>query len=309
MTFLSVIPLTSTSVASELLAEVNGFYAKHNLNVDIQVTQGSAPSINTVIAGGALITRIGDIETMLAIATADAPLVNVGALEKAGALRFVSSTRRPLRRPEDFAGATMGLPSTGGTSERTLDLVLASAGIAKEDVPRQVVGLAPGTYELVKQGRIDGYVVSLDTALQVAAENDDAVVFAPSDFISAGVQLYATSRDQAEDPRKQETIRRFLAAIADSVRFIEADRANDFAETIRLLKSKYDIPSLNNPTVAVEALNIYIDSWTAGGPAQLLRTDRDDWQATYDLMAETEMIPGDLDPLSWLTDEFAPAPA
>ena len=59
----------------------------------------------------------------------------------------------------------MGTPSEGGTSEIILKVTAASAGIDPDDVQTQVVGLAPGVFDLVTSGRIGGYVVSLDTAV------------------------------------------------------------------------------------------------------------------------------------------------
>ncbi|GAA3731313.1 hypothetical protein GCM10022225_11440 [Plantactinospora mayteni] len=309
VTFLSIIPVASISMSPELLADTGGHFKRHGLNVKLQVTQGSPPAIQTVLAGSALLTKIGDIETITAISDKNAPLVNLGGVEKQGLLRFMSSKRKPLTKPEDFRGVTMGLPSTGGTSEKTLDLVLASAGIPKDSVKRQVVGLAPGVFELVKSGRIDGYIVSLDTSLSVLAQQPDAVAFAPSSVVSAGVQLYATSKQQSEDPGNQDQFRRFLQAIADSIKFMVDDEKNGFKETMRLIGTKYDVPSFKDQAVAVEALKLFVKSWTVDGPDKIVQTNPQSWQATYDEMVKSQLVAGGKDPSAWLTDKFAPTAA
>ncbi|MFC6021258.1 ABC transporter substrate-binding protein [Plantactinospora solaniradicis] len=306
VTFLSIIPAASISMSPELLAETGGHFKKHGLNVKIQVTQGSPPAIQTVMAGSALITKIGDIETITAISDKNAPLVNLGGVEKQGLLRFMSSKRKPLTKAEDFRGVTMGLPSAGGTSEKTLDLVLASAGIPKESVKRQVVGLAPGVFELVKSGRIDGYIVSLDTSLSVLKQQPEAVAFAPSSAVSAGVQLYVTSTKQSEDAGKQDQLRRFLQAIADSIKFMIDDEKNEFKETMRLIGTKYDVPAFKDPAVAVEALKLFVKSWTVDGPEKIVQTNPQSWQATYDEMVKSQLVAGGKDPSKWMTDKFAP---
>jgi NitT/TauT family transport system substrate-binding protein len=308
MTFLSVIPLPNLANSPELVADASGFFEKHGVKVRFQNTQGSPPAIQTVIAGGALLTKIGDIETITVIAEKNAPLVNVGGVEKEGLLRFVSSKRRPLLKPEDFRGAMMGLPSSGGTSEKTLDVVLASAGVRKDEVKRQVVGLTPGVFELVKSGRIDGYVVSLDTSLTVLKAEPDAVSFTPGSVISAGTQVYATSTEQSKDSRKQRQIRGYLQAVADAIRFIIEDETSGFAKTMDLMKP-YDVPSLKDPEIAAAALREFVKSWTADGREKVVHTNPQTWRATYDELVDSGLAPGGKDPSQWMTTAFAPMSA
>ncbi len=307
ITFLNVIPVGSISNSAELLADTMGFFEEQGLDVLFEETQGSAPAINTVIAEGALLTRVGDIETIDAIVTRDAPLLNIGSVEKGGGLlRFMSSTRQPIETPEDLEGTTMGLPSIGGTSEKTLDLVLASADVPRESVERQAVGLAPGVFELVVSGRIDGFVVSLDTALTLEKQQPEAVAFAPSDFIESGNQLYMTSRDQAEDEAKADQLRRFTRAIEQAIAFMVEDEANGFEETIDSISSAYDVPSFADREVAAEALALFVDAWTADGLDRVVETNPDTWQATYDELVDAGIVAAGEDPGAWITDEFAP---
>jgi hypothetical protein len=49
------------------------------LDIHFEATQGSPPALQTVIAGSALLTPVGDIETMVAASERDAPLVVVGS--------------------------------------------------------------------------------------------------------------------------------------------------------------------------------------------------------------------------------------
>jgi NitT/TauT family transport system substrate-binding protein len=305
-TFLSVIPVASLTNSPELLADAGGYFKKRGLNVTLEATQGTPPAIQTIIAGSALIAKFTDIDTMSAIADKDAPLVNVGAVEKKGLVRFMSSKRRPMTRPEDFRGATVGVPSVGGTSDKLMDLVLASAGIPKDTVKRQVVGVAPGVFELVKSGRVDAYAVSLDTSLTLLKQDSDAVLFAPSTVVSAGVQSYTTSKDQLADPARQDALRRYLQAVTETIRFIIDDEKNNFAETIRIISTKYDVPSLQDTGVAIDALKTYTASWATDGVDKVARTMPQKWQASYDEMVRSGLLKPGLDPSKWMNDTFAP---
>ena len=305
VTFLNILPLESLTFTPELVAASCGSFEDHGLNVSFETTQGSAQAIQTVIAGGALITRVGDMETMVATGEREAPLVNVGQINKTGTIRFVSDKSDPLESADDLEGRLMGTPSEGGTSELIIKVAASSAGIDPDEVQTQVVGLAPGVYDLVKSGRIGGYVVSLDTAVALQKQQPDAVIYSPSDDVESGGQVYITSQDQADDPDAQKQLRSYLAAIKEAVQFVEEDAANDFAETIKCL-ADYDIPTLKDPEVGKEALTQYVESWTAAGDDQIATTVPEQWATVYEEMSGARFVPEGLDPEEWFTNDFAP---
>lgn len=300
VTFLTVTPI-SLSFTPEIIADVGGHFADNGLEVTLEATRGSAQAIQTVLAGGALLTRIGDIETMIAIAEQDAPLVNIGMLIKNSTLRFVSGKSDPLQEPADWEGKLMGVPSEGGTSETTLDLVLAAGGVPLDSVERQVVGLAPGTFDLVKQGRIAGYVVGTDVAIQLQQQDPDVVVFKPGEVITSGGQHYATSQEQLESER--DTLQAYMTAIRAAVDFVLADEELD--ETLELMRSKYDFETLGNEDVAKESLRQYKESWTLGeGAENPLLTSADRWNQAYEELVGAGQINEGLDPSQWITNEL-----
>jgi NitT/TauT family transport system substrate-binding protein len=306
ITFLNVLPIESLSFAPELVADTCGQFKEQNLDVTFELTQGSAPGIQTIIAGSAEITRVGDIETIIAAGDKSAPVVNVGTATHRGPIRMVSSTRAPVRSAEDFKGKLVGIPSEGGTSEITLDLILGSAGISPEEVDRQVVGLTPAVFDLVQSGRIDAYVVSLDTAVALDQQEKDAVIFDPSDAIRSGAQNYMTSQEQAEDPEASDEIKRYMQAIDSAIEFIIRDEKNGFAKTMECISSKYNVPTLDDKQVAKAALAGYVDSWLANGQDSILRTDPAQWQTTYEEMVAGGLVDEGMNPDDWYTNDLSP---
>jgi len=302
VTFLNILPLESLTFTPDLVADSCGYFKKHGLKVTFQTTQGSPPAIQTVLAGKALLTRIGDLEVMQANGAKNADLLAVGTVNRTTTIRFVSAKSDPLQSAEDLKGRLMGTPSAGGTSEQLIKLTAASAGIAPDDVKTQVVGLAPGVFDLVTSGRIGGYVVSLDTASLLAAQQPDAVIYDPSEAIKSGGQVYVTSQDQAKDKQKQDQLRRYLAAISDVITFVQKDAANDFSGTLKCLQ-KYDIAALKDPAVTKAALNEYVTSWTQGG---VLSTDEQTWQAVYKENVGSDFVPSGKDPSQWFTNDYVP---
>jgi NitT/TauT family transport system substrate-binding protein len=304
VTFLSYLPLETLSLAPELLAVAGGHFAKHGLDVTLQPVKGSPQAMQTLLAGTAPITRIGQIDVMTAVAESRQPLVNVGTLTRGSSLRFVySKSGHPLVKPQDFVGQTMGVPSEGGTSDKVVSLVLANNGIDPKEAKRQVVGLTPGTFTLVQQGRLVGYVVSIDTANLVVAQNPDAGAFDPGITVKSDSQVYVSTPTAMK--KDGETLKAFMAGIRDAVAAMVADPSLD--ETLKQLRGKYSFATLDDDKVAKASLTTMRELWTGGDPAKpLLVTDPAAWSAGYqELTAAAVAKPGG-DPAQWFDNSLLP---
>jgi NitT/TauT family transport system substrate-binding protein len=232
-----------------------------------------------------------------------APVLTIG-IKGANTQTFVSSSKKPIRKGTDFKGKLVGLPSAAGGSAETLRIVLSSAGVDPDDVQTQVVGLAPGVYQLVEAGRIAGYSVSLDTAVLLKSQHKDAVIFRPS---NPAMQLtYITSTSQAKDPKKADQIRRFLKAIYNAQKFIAKDQSNNFAQTIKLIQSKYEVPTLDDKSIRVAALKQYVQTATFQGENNMLRVVPKTWNAAYQTLVTAGLVKAGLKPAEWYTNKFSP---
>ncbi len=269
VTFLNVLPIESLTFTPEIIAQSAGLFEREGLDVQFQVTRGSAQAIQTVIAGGGLLTRVGDSEMMVATGERDAPVTVVAQPSQLSTLRMVSLTDDPISAPEDLRGRTIGIPSEGGTSETLVDMLAATGGLAEGEVAKQVVGVGPGVFDLVRQGRIDAYVVSMDTAVLLASQQPDTVVLDPAQIIASGTQVYITSRQALEDPAQRDAVQRYLRALRDAQQMVIDDTELD--TTLEMLGEAYEIPILDQPEVAKQTLRDYIASWQANGT--LLETD------------------------------------
>ncbi|MEU6641494.1 ABC transporter substrate-binding protein [Saccharomonospora sp. NPDC046836] len=301
VTFLSYLALETLSLAPELLAVAGGHFAKHGLDVTLQPVKGSPQAMQTVLAGVGPITRIGQIDVMSAVAESNQPLVNIATLTRGSSVRVVYSSKDPLEKPEDFVGKTIGVPSEGGTSSKVVSLVLANAGLDPAKAPRQVVGLTPGTFNLVQQGRIAGYVVSIDTANIVLSQHDDARVFDPGTVVKSDSQVYVATREGMEkDP---EALKAFLAGIRDAVAAMVADESLD--ETIATLRKEYSFATLDDDTIARQSLTMSRELWTGGDASKpLLVTDEAAWAAGYDELTAAGEAKAGGDPKTWFDNSL-----
>ncbi len=304
VTYLSILPLETLSLAPELLGVAGGHFAKHGLDVTLQATKGSAQALQTLVSGVGLITRLGQIDLMIANGNRKQSLVNVGTYNRVTTLRFVYSKKNhPLEKPEDLLGQTMGVPSEGGTSDNVVSLVMANAGLDPKQVKRQVVGLTPGTFELVAQGRLAGYVVSTDTAQILLAQNPDVGIFEPAKYVTADSQVYTATKDTVA--KSPETLRKFMAGLHDAMSAIIADESLD--ETIRTLRSKYKFATLDNDAIAKQSLKLSRESWVAGEPSKaVLATNEERWLAGYKELTDAGLVQTGGDPKAWFDNSFLP---
>lgn len=303
LTFLTILPLTTLTFAPELLADAGGYFSDQDLDVTFQSTRGSAQAVQLVLAGSAPLTRVGQIEAVSHAANRGAPIMNVGTVMKRSTLRFVSSARAPIREPRDLLGKLMGISSEGGETEITMDLLLASSGIDPDEVERQVVGVGPGVYNLVEQGRIAGFIVSIDTAIVLERQSPDVVVMNPSDFIDAGAQFYMAAATDLE--RHRAPVGKYLAAVRAAIDFMIAD--DGFDETLRIMRQKHSFATLDDDEIAKASLAEYVKLWTAEGRENILRTVPERWRRGYEELASAGRAASGQKPEQWFTNALLPA--
>lgn len=304
--FLAILDPEGLTFAPELMGIAGGYFTDNGLDVTLQQTRGSAPAIQSVIAGGAPLTRIEQIEGVVHLANRGVPIKNVGTVIKNSAIRFISSRAAPIESPEDFVGKLAGIPSQGGSTDKTLDLVLSTAGIDPTSVERQVVGYSAGTFDLVQRGDIGCYGVSIDVAKILQQQRNDVVVFNPGDFIASGAQFYMVSDDGLV--QHGDTVRRYLQSVRGAIDFMIDDaEASGFDRTLETLRTVYDFTTLQDTTIAKASLEEYVAIWTAEGRENLLRTLESSWQRGYDELVGAALADPGHDPTAWYTNEFVPS--
>lgn len=300
--FLAILDPEGLTFAPELLAIAGGYFADQGLDVTMQRMRGSAPAIQSVIAGQALLTRIEQIEGVVHLANLDVPIRNVSTVIKESAIRFVSSAAAPIREPQDFVGKLVGIPSAGGSTDKTLDLVLSTAGIEPASVERQVVGTSAGVFDLVERGSVHCYAVSIDVANILVEQRDNVIVFSPGDFISSGAQFYMVSAEGLNEQR--DRIQRYLDAVFAAIDFMIDD--DGFDRTLEILRQRYSFATLMNTSIAKASLGAYVDIWTAEGRDNVMRTVDASWRRGYQELVDAGLAASGRDPMAWVTNDLVP---
>ncbi|MDR2882053.1 MAG: ABC transporter substrate-binding protein [Azoarcus sp.] len=297
--FLLPLPPTSLTFAPELVADAGGFFRENGLAVSLDVARSSPQAIQLVLARQSILTRITTIEGMLIAANQNAPIVNVGMLAKGSTIRFVSSKEMPLMAPADFSGKTIGIPSKGGSSEHELDLFLKSYGVDPASVRREVVGVTPSAFNLVEQGLVAAYAVSIDTA-ELVRQQKEVEVLDPTAFSAACGQFYMTSR--AGLAEHEEKIVRFLGAIHQALEVMIDDQ--DFTMTLNILRSKYSFAALDDDATAKRCLREYMNIWAPTGSSDLLITTSNRWDDGYSELVNAGLVSSSATPSDWFTNSL-----
>jgi NitT/TauT family transport system substrate-binding protein len=277
--------------AAELIADMDGFFKKEDLTVKVNTARGSAPAIQAILSGTALLSWVGWLESVIAISNRGAPIQAVAFTARRSTLKLVSDKGNPMKTPQDLVGERIGIPSEGGTSETTLDLMLASEGIDPKKVPRQVTGFTPGTFELIKRKRIAGFIIGGSQEQQFRETQPSSVFLETADYVQDGL-TYITSEDGIKNNRPQ--IEAYMRALKGAMQQI-IDDGPEFADTLKKLRSKYDFAELKSDTVAKYYLKYNSDNWLLDGPETLLKVDKGKWNATYDAAVKVKAAKGGVD--------------
>lgn len=310
MVVVSFLPLESFTFTPEMYAYSSGIFEKHGLDVQLQPVQGTSAAIQTLIGGATPITRVSTVDVLPGMEEGQ-PIVAVGTMAYRSNLRIISTQDNAIESAEDMEGATIGMGSIGGTSEKMLNFALDGAGVPRDSVTRQAVPVTAATYELVKQGQLDGYIVSLDTAIAITNQNEDAVA-SPAGLVDAPErQVWITTTTNIEDPDRSEQITAFLAAIKEATQEIIDDSANDFSNVLTTLRDSGDFTfaALEDDAIAVEALKTYTsETWIdSSGAVGLLENDPDAWTDIYTSYVEGGLLEGGGTPEEWITSDLLPA--
>ncbi len=309
MVVVSFLPLESFTFTPEMYAYSSGIFEEYGLDVQLQPVQGTAAAIQTLLGGATPITRVSTVDVMTGM-EAGQPIVAIGTMAYRSNLRVISTADRPIEDAADMEGKTIGLGSVGGTSEKMLNFALDDAGVPRESVTRQAVPVTAATYELVKAGQLDGYVVSLDTSIAIVNQNEDAVS-SPAGLTEAPErQVWITTQTNLDNPERVDQIEKFLAAMKQATQEIIDDAGNDFANVLATLRDSgdWEFAALQDDAIAVEALTTYTtQTWIdSTGTVGLLENDVDYWNLTYDAYVDGGLLQGGGDSSTWITSDLLP---
>lgn len=259
-----------------------GHFAAQGLDVRLLGGQGTAQATQQLVAGQAAFIRAAAIDQMRAAVASGAPLVCFSTLYQASTFNVVSLKDKPIRAAEDFKGKTVGLVSVGGTTDIFLDLMLAKAGLKKDDVKREVTGNSPGALQILKQGRVDCFMCAINVLVTLQRMNEPIEHWSTDRYTPMPSQGYVTTQTLIDS--KPDTVLRITRAMKASVDEMMTKPLRPIFE--RAAKD-FEIPGIRDIDTLIAVNDAARERlWLSEGRENLMRNVPRLWKAGADALRE-----------------------
>jgi NitT/TauT family transport system substrate-binding protein len=279
-----------------------GHFAKQNIEAKLLGGQGTSQPIQQLITQQVDFIRASGIDVMRAVATTKVPLVSIATIYQGSTFHMISLKSKPIEKAEDLKGKTVGIVSVAGTTDIFLNLILAHGGLKPDDVKREVTGNSPGALQIMKQGRVDCFIASIQVVSALERMKEDVLSWSTDRYAPMPGQCYVTTRPIAE--AKSELLTRAMKAMRASAEEIITQPLKPVFE--RAAKD-FEIPGIRDIDALVDVEKLTADRlWLSEGRENLLRNVPKLWKSGVDALRDNKLgDPGE--PETLFTNQFVDA--
>jgi len=206
------------------LGQRMGFFKKHGLVLDLLYTQGSAETMQAVIAGSADVgIGVGTPSAMAAFARGAPLLALANHTTGAPAAYWYVPANSPIKSFKDLNGKTVAF-STNGSSNHTALLQLAKLnGVSLTPV---ATGNPASTFTQAMSGQVDVGWSSPPFGLQAAAEGKIRIIGHGGDVPALRTQTVRLQiTNKTAYARKRDALDRYVAAYRETLNWMYSDPA------------------------------------------------------------------------------------
>ncbi len=248
-------------------AASGGHFKRYGFDAKVLGGHGTAQAIQQLTAGSVQYARSASIDMMRAVGGPQPiPLIAISTLYQASTFQVISPADKPVKTAAELKGRTVGVVSVGGSTEILLNLMLLKAGIKPGEVKREVTGNSPGALQIVRQGRVDCFIASMEVVAALQRTNEKIAFWSTDKYAPMPGQCYITTRDEAEHHGERAV--RFLRAMRDSIDELMTQPLKPIYE--RAAKD-FEIAGIRNIDALVENCKHAQSLWLAQGRQNLLR--------------------------------------
>ncbi len=263
-------------------ASSGGHFKAAGLDAQVLGAGGAAAAVQQLAAGRCQFTRSAAIDIMKAMsAQRDLALVSIATIFQGSTFFVISSAAKPIEKAEDMRGKRMGVVSIAGTTENFLDLMLKKVGVPKTEVPREVVGNNPGSFALIQQGRIDGFIATSNVVEVLQQQKAPVLAWSTDRYAKMPSQSYFTT--QAIIDKQPDLVLAFVRALKASADEMVRGPLEPILDRAAM---QYEIPGIRDKPGLVRTVRGDIDLWLSEGPQNLMRNVPALWQSARDSLAE-----------------------
>jgi len=203
------------------LGQRMGFYKKHGLVLDLLYTQGSAETMQAVIAGSADIgIGVGTNSAMGAFARGAPVLALANHTTGAPAAYWYVPANSPIASFKDLDGKTVGFSTTGSSSYTALLQLAKLQGVTPKPV---ATGNPASTFTQTMSGQIDAGWSSPPFGLKEAEEGKIRVIGHGSDVPALRTQTVRLQiTNKTAYAQKKDALDRYIAAYRETIEWMYA---------------------------------------------------------------------------------------
>lgn len=270
----------------EMMNAVSGGHWEANgIRPVMEAGRGGSQTLQQLVAGQTDFIRISSIEQMRAMEAADVDLVCFSTLYQASTFHVVSLSDKPINGAEDLAGKTVGLVSVGGSTEIFLDLMLNSAGVNPGDVKREVTGDTPAAMEVMRAGRVDCFICSINVVVELRRNGEPIEVWSTDRYAPMPSQGYVATRQRLEE--RSELVRVLKGLHASVVELMTQPTGPIYERAAK----DFEIPGHDQ----VERLSAILKTtaeelWLSQGKENLMRNVPALWEAGLETLTRAGMV-------------------
>jgi ABC-type nitrate/sulfonate/bicarbonate transport system substrate-binding protein len=292
----------STEYSDLMNAYSGGHFAQQGLDAKVISAMG-VQSVQQLVAGQGEFMRNAGVDIIKGISQQGLPLICIATIDQASTYQFVSLKSKPVNGVEDLKGKTVGiLTAAGGASSTYLEVILAKAGLAKENVNMMVTGNNPAELQYVKDGRIDCFMCTLDVAIVLERAGEPIHYWSVDRYAPMPSYVHVTRRDVIE--QRPELVQRYMRAIKASVNeILTKPLAGIFAREAK----DFEVQGIKDMKLAVDLQQILIDRlWLTEGRQNVLHNMPARWATAVDNLRGLG-LKGLQEPTAYYTNRFIDA--
>lgn len=235
-----------------IIADVNGYFAKQGLEVNIQSFKSSKER-DAALQSGNLDGIICDEVAVTLYQNADFDVKITGATD--GNFTLIASPNSGIKTLNDIKGKSVAI-SEKTCIEYTLDKVLEKNALAPQDVQKTVVPAIPTRLEMLRGNKVDAAL--LPEPFSTLAIKDGGIVLGSAN--EAGIYTSVTAFTQESIDTKASEIKAFFKAYNEAVDYINNTSISEYEDVIiktvgypEDMKGKIELPKFRKNVLPAEA--------------------------------------------------------
>lgn len=232
------------------LAEIEGFYEKHGVEVTIIGLEGTPQAVAALNSGAVDLADIGIDAALRLRAENDVPLR--GVVSATLGPPFLIASQCGIESVADLANQTYAISNIGGLDYTLTRRVLAANGIDIDAPEYVVIGPPSVRAQALAAGQVAATTVSYGTFLPVADTPGLCILVSAGDFFQAAPRQskFVVALESTID-EKREAVQRFVNAIMDASRTYDQDPPA-WVEVMASIRDDLTAENLSETTVLLE---------------------------------------------------------